>query len=61
MKKKIYGFQIGNQVVEQKAINEKNALKIIIENHWELINKVEKIELLGELSDDTTTKGDKKE
>lgn len=45
---KVYGFQIGQHIIDIDSNNEKEAFKLLIENYWDLISEYEKVELLGQ-------------
>lgn len=45
---KVYGFQIGQHIVDIDSDDEKEAFKLLIENYWDLISEYEKVELLGQ-------------
>ena len=45
--KKVYGFQIGQHIIDIDSDDEKEAFKLLIENYWDLISEYEKVELLG--------------
>ena len=44
-----YGFKIGKHIIDIEADDEQIAFKILGKEFWDYIDKVEKIELLGEL------------
>ncbi len=56
MEKKTYGFMIGGHRIHIKSKTEQMALSLLVKNHWSLIDRNCKIELLGEY---TTSKVDK--
>lgn len=45
---KIYGFAIGQRVIEIKAISEKHAMLQLVNNYWEFIDVSGDVKLLGE-------------
>ncbi|MBQ5874233.1 MAG: hypothetical protein IIW58_08830 [Bacteroidales bacterium] len=45
---KVYGFQIGQHIIDIDSDNEKEAFKLLIENYWDLISEYEKVELIGQ-------------
>lgn len=50
---KKYGFQLGDERVEIiEANSEKEALHILVDKYWDIINYAEEIELLGEIIDE---------
>lgn len=49
---KTYGFAVGGNFVDIKANSEPDALKVLIDEFWFLINESESINLLGELKED---------
>jgi len=45
-----YGFQLGDErYIFIESETEKDALLMLINTHWDLINKVGEIQLMGEL------------
>ena len=44
-----YGFQIGEHIFEIEEDTERDAMLILVKDHWDWIDKLEKVELLGEI------------
>ena len=46
----IYGFEVGTMVIEERGQTEKEALINFVNNYWDLIDKNERIELMGKMT-----------
>ena len=46
----IYGFEVGTMVIEESGQTEKEALINFVNNYWDLIDKNERIELMGKMT-----------
>lgn len=46
----IYGFEVGTMVIEESGQTEKEALINFVNNYWDLIDKYERIELMGKMT-----------
>jgi hypothetical protein len=46
----IYGFKVGTMVIEESGQTEREALINFVNNYWDLINKNERIELMGKMT-----------
>lgn len=44
-----YGFQIGKHIFEIEEDTERDAMLILVKDHWDWIDKLEKVELLGKI------------